>query len=217
MRNNKGFIATALIYSFFLIFCAVVLSYITNNSHNKNLLEKVNEEIRIDLKDKTLADTQIGDNIKLTITHSTLNIDDVNWIVFNKDTNIYLISDSDILSIQNDNDLTETVTAINRFLNGFDYSCKINNIRIVNQNEINNIRSIYFDNSGNQIRVDSNVNVDFIINNNGTYQKYNLQNNEYNTYGAEKINVRGIIELSPDYEIQGGTGTTSNPYIMSSC
>ena len=47
--NKKGFIATSLIYSFFLVFCATLASYVAINIHNKMLLNRVTDQIREDL------------------------------------------------------------------------------------------------------------------------------------------------------------------------
>lgn len=47
--NNKGFIATSLIYSFFLVFVAVMASILATYAHNRILVNNVNEGIVDDL------------------------------------------------------------------------------------------------------------------------------------------------------------------------
>ncbi len=43
MRNNKGFIATSLILTFFLLFCALLLNTLRNYNFNLNLIDKLNK------------------------------------------------------------------------------------------------------------------------------------------------------------------------------
>ncbi len=43
MKNNKGFIATSLILTFFLLFCALLLNTIRNYNFNQNLINKLND------------------------------------------------------------------------------------------------------------------------------------------------------------------------------
>jgi hypothetical protein len=43
MKNNKGFIATSLILTFFLLFCALLLNTIRNYNFNQNLIDKLDE------------------------------------------------------------------------------------------------------------------------------------------------------------------------------
>ncbi len=43
MKNNKGFIATSLILTFFLLFCALLLNTIRNYNFNQNLIDKLDD------------------------------------------------------------------------------------------------------------------------------------------------------------------------------
>ena len=45
MKKNDGFIATSLIYSFFLVFIAVIMALINNYIANKTILERYNETV----------------------------------------------------------------------------------------------------------------------------------------------------------------------------
>ncbi len=47
--NNKGFIATSLIYSFFLVFVAVISTIIATYAHNRILINNINDGIVDDL------------------------------------------------------------------------------------------------------------------------------------------------------------------------
>ena len=119
--NKRGFIATALIYSFFLIFCAVLVSFIGMSEHNKNLLSKANDNIREDLKLKLLGNTEYGSYVYLDIVDSNINLSDLSWIVFNHDaSNTLLVSDSIVYSIKDNNGiLYDDVAFINNTINEF--------------------------------------------------------------------------------------------------
>ncbi len=53
--NNKGFIATSLVYSFFLVFVAVVASIIVTYAHNRILINNLNDGIVDDLNENILG------------------------------------------------------------------------------------------------------------------------------------------------------------------
>ncbi len=44
-ENNKGFIATSLIYSFFLVFIAVITALVSNYVANKTIMDRFNEDV----------------------------------------------------------------------------------------------------------------------------------------------------------------------------
>ena len=62
MKNKNGFIATGLIYSFFLIFLTLFLTVITKNIKNKVSLNYVEDEIKSNLNaNKSVRDFKVGD------------------------------------------------------------------------------------------------------------------------------------------------------------
>lgn len=67
--NKNGFIATSLIYSFFLIFCALLVCYVGIYMHNKLLLDNITTGIKAELESDTkdLKDAPIGSYVKLTL------------------------------------------------------------------------------------------------------------------------------------------------------
>ena len=74
--NKKGFIATSLIYSFFLVFCATLASYVAINIHNKMLLNKVTDQIREDLNStKYVTDMPVGSYVKFNVKYTKEGID----------------------------------------------------------------------------------------------------------------------------------------------
>lgn len=71
--NNKGFIATSLIYSFFLIFITLFLTIIADYLQNKVLLNTIEKGIKEDINNSMgIQDFEVGDIINFNID----NIDD---------------------------------------------------------------------------------------------------------------------------------------------
>lgn len=71
--NNKGFIATSLIYSFFLIFITLFLTIIADYLQNKVLLNTVEKSIKEDINNTMgIQDFEVGDKLYF---NSTLPID----------------------------------------------------------------------------------------------------------------------------------------------
>ncbi len=61
MKNNKGFIATSLILTFFLLFCALLLNTIRNYNFNQNLINKL-DDIKFE---ETENDKKCSDETKI--------------------------------------------------------------------------------------------------------------------------------------------------------
>ena len=60
--NNKGFIATSLIYSFFLIFVTLFLGIIADYLQDKVLLNTIEKGIKVDLNSSMgIQDFEVGD------------------------------------------------------------------------------------------------------------------------------------------------------------
>lgn len=72
MDDNKGFIATSLIYSFFLVFIAILAALLSNFISSKTILERYNTEIINHLNDSTYTlkvqatNTNIQDGMTLS-------------------------------------------------------------------------------------------------------------------------------------------------------
>lgn len=66
--NNKGFIATSLIYSFFLIFVTLFLTIIADYLQNKVLLNTIEKGIKEDINNSMgIQDFEVGDIINFNI------------------------------------------------------------------------------------------------------------------------------------------------------
>lgn len=94
MKKN-GFIATSLIYSFFLFFCALLVGFVAMSVHNKTLVDKLDDDIKKELLDKKdISSLEIGNYVKVNI-FSSYDEKSIKWMVYKIDSNyVYLISDS---------------------------------------------------------------------------------------------------------------------------
>lgn len=66
--NNKGFIATSLIYSFFLIFITLFLTIIADYLQNKVLLNTIEKGIKEDINSTIgIQDFEVGDKLYFNV------------------------------------------------------------------------------------------------------------------------------------------------------
>lgn len=66
MKNrNGGFIATSLIYSFFLVFIAVIMALVSNYVANKTIMNRFNEDVMEELNTKSYTVTVYGKNTNI--------------------------------------------------------------------------------------------------------------------------------------------------------
>ena len=88
MKKN-GFIATSILYAFFLVFITLFIGLITAYAHNKAAVLRINEKVKEELqglRKKTLADLEPGDNIKFDYDAGTEYLNpDGKWIVATKE------------------------------------------------------------------------------------------------------------------------------------
>ena len=104
MRKN-GFIATSLLYAFFLVFISLFVALLLAYLHNRLLISKINEDARNSLtgiNNTKLSDISVGSYVQWRNANPTLKTNPMNdegkWIlskVEEDDTNktLYLISD----------------------------------------------------------------------------------------------------------------------------
>ena len=88
--NKNGFIATSLLYSFFLLFCALILVFIGNMAQKSLLLNKEIDQINEDLHSiKYLKDAKIGSYFRLNVCVSSSyfnQADTLDYIIFDNGT-----------------------------------------------------------------------------------------------------------------------------------
>lgn len=85
MRNKNGFIATSILYTFFLVFLSLFVALIANYLHNRILLAKIDETSREKLygiNNTKISDLTIGTHIKFKSDDNLLN-SDATWILAN--------------------------------------------------------------------------------------------------------------------------------------
>lgn len=71
MKRKNGFIATSLIYSFFLVFITLFLTIIADYLQNKVLLNTIENDIKQDLNNTiTIRDFAIGDLITFAFSYT---------------------------------------------------------------------------------------------------------------------------------------------------
>lgn len=233
MKNN-GFIATSLLYSFFLLFCALILSFAASIGHNTILLNKEIDKINEDIhSNKQIKDAEIGSYFRLNvcITNDKKDFfnssDTIDYILFNKE---YVGDSSDTYG---------------QFISK-NYLYKLNSLELLNQI----LNSIYIQNKKAQIFSRSMTEADFNTINDlndtnlknkiltGDFisgSKYLLANNSDNYYSGSKVfdistnsidNIKDsdissdatFVRLAFEFKITtiiiGGDGTLSNPYIL---
>ncbi len=148
MKKN-GFIATSILYAFFLVFITLFIGLVTAYAHNKAAVLRINEKVREELKGirtKTLADMNIGDFIRFDYTEQVDRFfNEGKWIVATKSVDssgtvtITLISDREtparfyMLDYQNvyDNDYT----TYHRGIEGWEKAINPNNYSYSHMNE----------------------------------------------------------------------------------
>lgn len=99
MKKN-GFIATSILYTFFLVFLTLFVALIANYLHNRVLLSKIDEtsrEILAGINNTRLSDLEVGEHIKFKSDDNLLN-SEATWTVAFVETNgtnkkYYFISD----------------------------------------------------------------------------------------------------------------------------
>ena len=52
MKNKKGFIATSLIYSFFLVFLMLMMTILVASVNNRIFVDRINEDIKSELENQ---------------------------------------------------------------------------------------------------------------------------------------------------------------------
>jgi len=106
MKKN-GFIATSILYTFFLVFLTLFVALIANYLHNRVLLAKIDEtsrEILAGINNTRLIDLEVGEHIKFKSDDNLLN-SEATWTVALIETNglekkYYFISDLNAVNNQ---------------------------------------------------------------------------------------------------------------------
>lgn len=234
--NKKGFIATSLLYSFFLLFCALILVFIGNMAQKSILLNKEIDQINEDLHSiKYLKDAKIGSYFRLNICVSSSyfnQADTLDYIIFDNGTTdenkmASLISKNYSLKLN-------SLELINNILSHISVKQGVNTIesRSMTINDYEQKISKIADEKARKLLIYSDFNYDTMYllaadKNNYTNSKVieikenidkntipAIQNLNNNDIKNEKVFVRLVFEIHNETMIIGGDGTSTNPFIL---
>ena len=234
--NKKGFIATSLLYSFFLLFCALILVFIGNMAQKSLLLNKEIDQINEDLHSiKYLKDAKIGSYFRLNVCVSSSyfnNPDTLDYIIFDNGTT----DENKMASLisKNYSFKLNSLELINNILSYISVKQGENTIesRSMTINDYKQKISKIADEKARKLLIYSDFNYDTMYllatdKNNYTNSKVieikenidkntipaiqNLNNNDINN---EKVFVRLVFDIHNETMIIGGDGTSTNPFIL---
>lgn len=229
MKKNSGFIATSLLYSFFLIFCAVLLGLVGNFLHNRTLHNNTIDSIKENLSNvgkRTLADVEVGSYINIPVFTNINNVStkNINWVVSSVNSNdITLVSDNVVMMTSVNKDITFLQDEINRFYNMYTTGStsknyityftkelitsfeKIDDLLLKKSLLSNNSEYFYYDQSSNSFYL---YQYSCDVNNLCSVKKRTkiAQNN------STKYGLRLVISVSKNTPISSGIGVINNPY-----
>ena len=234
--NKKGFIATSLLYSFFLLFCALILVFISNMAQKSLLLNKEIDQINEDLHSiKYLKDAKIGSYFRLNVCVSSSyfnQADTLDYIIFDNGTT----DKNNMASLisKNYSFKLNSLELINNILGYISVKQGVNTIesRSMTINDYEQKISKIEDEKARKLLIysDFNYNTMYLLatdKNNYTNSKVieikenidkntipaiqNLNNNDINN---EKVFVRLVFDIHNETMIIGGDGTSTNPFIL---
>ena len=233
--NKKGFIATSLLYSFFLLFCALILVFIGNMAQKSILLNKEIDQINEDLHSiKYLKDAKIGSYFRLNVCVSSSyfnQADTLDYIIFdngttNENNMASLISKNysfklnslelinNILSYISVKQGENTIESRSMTIN--DYEQKISKIEDEKVRKLLiysdfNYDTMYLLTDKNNYTSSKVIKIEENIDKNTIPAIQNLNNNDINN---EKVFVRLVFDIHNETMIIGGDGTSTNPFIL---
>ena len=217
--NKSGFIATSLLYSFFLLFCALILVFAINIGHNSILLNKEKDKINEDIhSNKRIMHAEVGSYFRLNVCvdkDSKFNsADTMDYILFQNDDNglghfvaknlSYKLNSLELL-----NEILNLVYVKNEQDKIASRSMSMKDYDIITGIENENIKNIIlnsdFDDDSKNYYVDSKI--------------YNVYEKTIGDVSPEdiigdKIFVRLVFDINSLTKIIGGEGTLSNPYVL---
>lgn len=229
--NKKGFIATSLLYSFFLLFCALILVFIGNMAQKSLLLNKEIDQINEDLHSiKYLKNAKIGSYFRLNVCVSSSyfnNADTLDYIIFDNGTTdenkmASLISKNysfKLNSLELINNILGYIsvkqgvnTIESRSMTINDYEQKISKIKDAKVKELL-IYSDFDSDSMYLLAADKKkyTNSKVVIPKDKDATEKNLEANDISN---EKVFVRLVFEIHNETMIIGGDGTRTNPFIL---
>ena len=234
--NKKGFIATSLLYSFFLLFCALILVFIGNMAQKSLLLNKEIDQINEDLHSiKYLKDAKIGSYFRLNVCVSSSyfnQADTLDYIIFDNGTT----DKNNMASLisKNYSFKLNSLELINNILGYISVKQGVNTIesRSMTINDYEQKISKIQDKKVKKLLIYSDFNSDSMYllatdkknytnskvikikednDKNTIYEIQDLNNDDINN---EKVFVRLVFDIHNETMIIGGDGTSTNPFIL---
>lgn len=234
--NKKGFIATSLLYSFFLLFCALILVFIGNMAQKSLLLNKEIDQINEDLHSiKYLKDAKIGSYFRLNVCVSSSyfnQADTLDYIIFDNGTTdenkmASLISKNYSLklnSLELINNILSYIsvkqgenTIESRSMTINDYEQKISKIedekvrKLLIYSDFNYDTMYLLATDKNNYTNSKVIEIKENIDKNSIPAIQDLNNDDISN---EKVFVRLVFEIHNETMIIGGDGTSTNPFIL---
>lgn len=234
--NKKGFIATSLLYSFFLLFCALILVFIGNMAQKSLLLNKEIDQINEDLHSiKYLKNAKIGSYFRLNVCVSSSyfnQADTLDYIIFDNGTT----DKNNMASLisKNYSFKLNSLELINNILGYISVKQGVNTIesRSMTINDYEQKISKIEDEKVKKLLIYSDFNLDSIYllatdkknytnskvikikednDKNTIHEIQDLNNDDINN---EKVFVRLVFDIHNETMIIGGDGTSTNPFIL---
>lgn len=234
--NKKGFIATSLLYSFFLLFCALILVFIGNMAQKSLLLNKEIDQINEDLHSiKYLKNAKIGSYFRLNVCVSSSyfnQADTLDYIIFDNGTT----DKNNMASLisKNYSFKLNSLELINNILGYISVKQGVNTIesRSMTINDYEQKISKIEDEKVKKLLIYSDFNSDSMYllatdkknytnskvikikednDKNTIHEIQDLNNDDINN---EKVFVRLVFDMHNETMIIGGDGTSTNPFIL---
>ena len=234
--NKKGFIATSLLYSFFLLFCALILVFIGNMAQKSLLLNKEIDQINEDLHSiKYLKNAKIGSYFRLNVCVSSSyfnQADTLDYIIFDNGTT----DKNNMASLisKNYSFKLNSLELINNILGYISVKQGVNTIesRSMTINDYEQKISKIEDEKVKKLLIYSDFNSDSMYllatdkknytnskvikikednDKNTIHEIQDLNNADINN---EKVFVRLVFDIHNETMIIGGDGTSTNPFIL---
>lgn len=150
MKKNNGFIATSLLYSFFLVFIAILLSLVGNFLHNRVVLNSVINSVKNELGEsgvKTVSSAEVGSYITIPLFSTGVEIatENFKWLVVSQNSNktVTLVSDQVVVTSGSHQTLPPLQTELNRYHNLYTTgSAAINYMSYLTKTNIMNFEAI---------------------------------------------------------------------------
>ncbi len=226
MKKN-GFIATSILYSFFLVFCSLLVGILATSMHNRLLLNDVKDTIKKDLvniNNKGSYNLKAGDFLVMPLFKKGegIYLKDSLWVVENINDNvIYVVSKEPILKtnkyttsviMQEELDKYYNQYTTTGFFPGSPHVTYLTRSKINEHKNISNelIKSSLYDVTNDYIYYDTNK---FYLKRNCTLSACSEFGN--NLISPNEYNVRLYAYLNNNIYIQSGTGSINNPYQIS--